>query len=83
MRLTALLLPAILAACASSPVPGPVALPPASLLEPCPVPQVTLGVNGDLVRGLRAFELALEKCNIDKAALRAWRKENELSDLRH
>lgn len=43
---------------------------PASLLQDCPHPAVSVTTNGELVRGLLAYQAALQSCNDDKAALR-------------
>lgn len=51
------------------------ALPPAALLAECPHPDLDIQTNGDLLRGLRAYEQALALCNIDKQALREWAKD--------
>ena len=52
--------------------PGEKFLPPAALLEDCPVPILDIQTNADLVKGFLALRFALELCNNDKATLREW-----------
>ena len=60
----------------ASPTPVVVKLyPPAELLLECEHPTYKTKTNGDLADGLLAYGGALDKCNIDKASLRAWSKE--------
>lgn len=56
-------------------VPTPV-LPPDSFLADCPV-QIPdrLETNEDLALLTKALDDALEQCNVDKAALRAWKQD--------
>lgn len=46
--------------------------PPVDLLAVCPTPVVDVTKNQGLVNGLLAYADALDQCNNDKAALRAW-----------
>lgn len=46
--------------------------PPVDLLQDCEHPAYGVRTNADIANGLLAYQDALDKCNIDKAALRAW-----------
>lgn len=47
--------------------------PPAALLEDCPhALEPSQRTNGSLAEWLKAEQAALDECNTDKAALRAW-----------
>ena len=47
--------------------------PLAYLMKDCPGPSWPVsGTNGDLTRMLQGYQLALDLCNSDKAALREW-----------
>ena len=72
--LTSLCLMASLTGCASA-TKLTVLPPPLALLQDCPHPNTLVVTNGDLLRLLRAYEAALDACNIDKQALREWAKE--------
>lgn len=48
-------------------------LPPASLLADCPKPATAAETVGDLVNGILARDAVIDRCNADKAGLRAWR----------
>jgi hypothetical protein len=50
-------------------------LPPALLLEDCPVPGLDPSTNAAIAQGILDLRLALMGCNADKAALREWAKE--------
>lgn len=50
--------------------------PPAELLYDCPIPAMRARTNGELAATARALHGALVMCNIDKAALRDWAKED-------
>lgn len=67
-----LILALALAGCGTQPPQYVWALPPAALLEDCPIPMDPIPTNGDLARRDAARKAALERCNADKAALREW-----------
>ncbi len=70
------LLALVLAGCAHTQPPQVIReLPPAALLEDCPVPVADLATNGALVDHILSLRYALRECNNDKAALREWAKE--------
>lgn len=72
------LLPLLLVVGCATPVPQVVRiLPPAELLQDCPVPQVQLRTNGDMANHIMDLRSALKVCNNDKAALRDWAKDKE------
>ena len=73
--LTSLFLLASLTGCATATPQLIRSLPPQALLQDCPHPELDIQTNGDLLRGLRAYEQALSLCNIDKQALREWAKD--------
>jgi len=76
--LSKLLLPVCLLAGCASPVPQVIRiLPPAELIQDCPVPQVKLRTNGDMANHIVDLRSALKSCNNDKAALRDWAKESD------
>jgi hypothetical protein len=51
--------------------PTPV-LPPEHLLDLCSVEQPQIGTNGDLAKTVIGLKAAIDQCNADKAALKAW-----------
>lgn len=62
------LLTTICAACGTT---TRIVLPDDKLLIDCPGPELT----GDPAIDLLGFQRSLDNCNVDKAALRAWRGE--------
>lgn len=51
-------------------------VPPPALTQDCPTPPPRpLQTNMDLLWVIQDFRLALDLCNADKAALRAWSEE--------
>lgn len=50
-------------------------LPPDDLLQDCVPIVVTVTTNGDLLKLIQSYRNALDLCNADKAALRAWSKQ--------
>jgi hypothetical protein len=77
LGVTSLFLMLCLTACSAT-APAPQRdLPVASLLadcdEPAPPTERTLG---GLVQSVHDYQTALDRCNDDKAALRAWAKPN-------
>ncbi len=50
-------------------------LPPAVLLEPVQIPAWSGKTNGDLLEYAQDLEIAVEKSNSDKAAIRVWAQE--------
>lgn len=50
-------------------LPCPAELVPAALLAPCPVPEFNVSVWGDYPDYVAQLQLALAKCNTDKAAV--------------
>ena len=51
--------------------------PSPELLRHCPEPIVSVRTNGELAEATLAYKDALQKCNIDKAALREWASDVE------
>lgn len=51
------------------------ATPPVELLADCPKPAPVIETNGELAQAYVLRGHALDLCNADKAALRAWVKE--------
>lgn len=47
-------------------------LPPAELLEDCVKPAYSKATNLGLAQGIVAYDGAMDLCNLDKKALRAW-----------
>jgi hypothetical protein len=60
----------LLAGCASPVIQW--AMPPEEYLADCPIPMDPIPTNGDLARRDAARKAALEACNAQLAALRAW-----------
>lgn len=52
-------------------------VPPYELIANCPKPNVLVKTNGQLAASLLAMEAALDKCNLDKAALRLWSEQDD------
>ena len=47
-------------------------LPPVELIQDCPESAIDVTTNGGLAKAVPILRSDLAKCNIDKAALRAW-----------
>lgn len=58
-------------------VDSPSPTPPMTLLQPCPAPQVEVVTHRDLVRLVLELGDALDRCDADKAAMRAFYEELE------
>lgn len=50
-------------------------LPPAELLQDCPVVAEQIKTNGQLALTILEYRKALDQCNLDKESLREWAKE--------
>lgn len=71
MRASAVLAALLLCGCGAT-TQYLLALPPAELLQDCPIPMDPIPTNADLARRDAARKAALVSCNDDKAALREW-----------
>lgn len=63
-----------LAGCATTQIKTVQAVPPAALLQDCPVPEVDVKNWGDLPPAVVEMRNALVSCNRDKKKLRQWAK---------
>ncbi len=72
MRSERVLMPflALLAGCATA-IPGQQPVP-GEFLAACEAQSIDIRTNGDLARSHRALREALERCNLDKEAIREW-----------
>ena len=52
-------------------------LPPVELIQDCPESAIDVTTNGGLAKAVPILRSDLAKCNIDKAALRAWAGDTE------
>jgi hypothetical protein len=52
-------------------------LPPVELIQDCPESAIDVTTNGGLAKAVPILRSDLAKCNIDKAALRAWAGEGK------
>lgn len=52
-------------------------LPPVELLQDCPESSIDVRTNGGLAAAVPILRSDLAKCNIDKAALRAWAEDKD------
>jgi hypothetical protein len=60
-----------LSGCATTGIPGQQPVPEEFLAQ-CRAQEVEILTNGDLARSHRALREALERCNLDKQAIREW-----------
>lgn len=76
-RSTALILCllALLGGCTA--LPKTVAMPPSELLQDCRTGSLSFKTNEEVSLSVSKLAAALTQCNIDKAGLRAWRKDYE------